>query len=201
MAMDLTVTRYEDYDDLLVYMDGSAAVIGTMLLPILGPADLTAAREPARQLGLAFQLTNFLRDVAEDLGRGRVYLPQADLRRFGVTVSDLYASAARQRVDPALKPLLRHVAGRARAHYAAAEPGIALLPPASARCVRVAYRVYGAILDEIVARDYEIFAQRVAVPNARRLHLAGSALISPRLVRPGPVSETRRPSDRAGTHP
>jgi phytoene synthase len=75
MAMDLTVTSYATYDDLLDYMEGSAAVIGTMMLPILGSADPAAAREPARQLGLAFQLTNFIRDVAEDLDRGRVYLP------------------------------------------------------------------------------------------------------------------------------
>jgi phytoene synthase len=201
MAMDLTVTRYEDYDDLLVYMDGSAAVIGTMLLPVLGPADADAAREPARQLGLAFQLTNFLRDVAEDLARGRVYLPQADLRQFGVSVSDLYAAAAQGRIDSALKPLLRHISGRARTHYAAAEPGIALLPPASARCVRVAYRVYGAILDEIVARDYDVFAGRISVPTGRRLRLALSALVSPRLGPPGPASGSPRPSDRAASGP
>src|SRR3954466_11072357 len=72
MAMDLTVTSYETYDDLLAYMEGSAAVIGTMMLPILESSDRAAAREPARQLGLAFQLTNFLRDVAEDLERGRI---------------------------------------------------------------------------------------------------------------------------------
>src|SRR3954449_11605245 len=81
MAMDLTVTSYDTYDDLLGYMDGSAAVIGTMMLPILGASDRVAAREPARQLGLAFQLTNFIRDVAEDIQRGRVYLPLADLAR------------------------------------------------------------------------------------------------------------------------
>ena len=85
MAMDLTVTSYPTYDDLLDYMEGSAAVIGTMMLPILGSADRSAAREPARQLGLAFQLTNFIRDVAEDLDRGRTYLPDAHLAEFGVT--------------------------------------------------------------------------------------------------------------------
>ena len=82
MAMDLSVDRYATWDDLLEYMDGSAAVIGEMMLPILEPDDLDAALGPARDLGLAFQLTNFLRDVAEDLDRGRVYLPQQDLARF-----------------------------------------------------------------------------------------------------------------------
>ena len=84
MTMDLTVSTYETFDDLLEYMDGSAAVIGEMMLPILEPSS-DAAVPRARDLGIAFQLTNFLRDVGEDLDRGRVYLPQEDLRRFGVS--------------------------------------------------------------------------------------------------------------------
>lgn len=191
MAMDLTVTRYETYDDLLVYMDGSAAVIGTMLLPILGPSD-PAAHEPARQLGLAFQLTNFLRDVAEDLERGRVYLPQADLARFGASVSSCTS---------ALRDALAFIADRARGHYALARPGIALLPPASARCVRVAYRVYGAILDEIVARGYDVFSSRVVVPRFDRLRLAAAALTSRRLELPGRASGSPRRSDRVSPRP
>ena len=83
MAMDLTTTSYETWEDLRTYMEGSAAVIGEMMLPVLEPID-TAARAPARSLGLAFQLTHFLRDVDEDLDRGRVYLPQDDLRLFDV---------------------------------------------------------------------------------------------------------------------
>ena len=85
--MDLTIDRYETYDDLLRYMDGSAAVIGEMMLPILEPRGPGGAVAPARDLGLAFQLTNFLRDVGEDLDRGRVYLPQEDLERFGADPS------------------------------------------------------------------------------------------------------------------
>jgi len=198
MAMDLSVNRYETYDDLLVYMDGSAAVIGTMLLPVLDPADPAAAREPARQLGLAFQLTNFLRDVAEDLGRGRIYLPQADLRRFGVTDADLYAAVSAPRLRPAVRDLLEFEAERARRHYAAAAPGIALLPPSSARCVAVAYRVYGAILDEIAARGYDVFSNRVVVPSVRRLRLALSAILRPAPFAPG--SGSRQPSDPAVRH-
>ena len=132
MAMDLTVTAYPTYDDLLDYMEGSAAVIGTMMLPILGSPDPAAAREPARQLGLAFQLTNFIRDVAEDLDRGRIYLPDEDLAQFGVTREDLVEARAaaaahapdpradRVRGDPRPGALRRRRAGhhRARARLA-----------------------------------------------------------------------------------
>ncbi|GAB3913407.1 hypothetical protein GCM10027613_04920 [Microlunatus endophyticus] len=92
MRMDLTRSSYRTWDDLCGYMEGSAAVIGEMMLPILEPTS-RRAREPARALGLAFQLTNFLRDVGEDLDRGRIYLPQEDLERFD-------ADPAERRVTP-----------------------------------------------------------------------------------------------------
>jgi len=192
MAMDLTLTEYEKYDDLLAYMDGSAAVIGTMMLPVLESADPSAAREPARQLGLAFQLTNFIRDVAEDLDRGRIYLPQADLTRFGVTPAGLAAAAAQRRATEPIKELIAYEIQRARAHYTAAAPGIALLSPSSQACIRAAYRIYGAILDEIEARDYDVFLGRAVVPKRRRLSTAVRCL----LTRPGrPVTVPGRPAD------
>jgi phytoene synthase len=172
MAMDLTVTGYATYADLLRYMEGSAAVIGTMMLPILEATDPAAAREPARQLGLAFQLTNFIRDVAEDLGRGRIYLPAEDLAAFGVSPADLATAAAARRSTDPVRELVAFEIRRARAHYAAATPGIALLAPSSRACIRAAYRIYGGILDEVEARDYEVFDGRVVVPNRRRLALA-----------------------------
>ena len=177
MAMDLTVTSYETYDDLLDYMEGSAAVIGTMMLPILGSSDPVAAREPARQLGFAFQLTNFIRDIAEDLDRGRVYLPQAHLARFGVTRADLERRVA----TPAIKDLVRHEIGVARAHYTAAAPGIPLLEPASQACMRTAFALYGGILEEIEAADHDVFARRATVPNRRRAAVAVRSLMT----RPG----------------
>jgi phytoene synthase len=178
MAMDLTVRSYDTYDDLLGYMEGSAAVIGTMMLPILGSSDPAAAREPARQLGFAFQLTNFIRDVAEDLDRGRVYLPQADLARFGVSRADLTAAAARRATTAPITELIRYEVSRARAHYAAAAPGIPLLEPASQACMRTAYHLYGGILDEVAARDFDVFAGRAVVPNRRRLAVAVRSLAS-----------------------
>jgi phytoene synthase len=181
MAMDLTVGSYASYDDLLDYMEGSAAVIGTMMLPILGSTDPAAAREPARQLGLAFQLTNFVRDVAEDLARGRTYLPDADLQRFGVTRADLADAAARGAASIRIKSLIEYEVRRAQAHYAAAAPGVTMLTPGSQGCIRAAYTLYGGILDEVVAADYDVFVRRATVPSRRRAVVAARAI----LTRPG----------------
>lgn len=162
MAMDLTVDRYATWDDLLVYMDGSAAVIGEMMLPILEPRDPAGAREPARALGNAFQLTNFLRDVAEDLDRGRVYLPQDDLARFG-------ADPRRRVVDDAWRELMAFEIDRCRALYREAGEGVDLLPPASARCITAARALYSQILDRIEVAGYDVFSHRARVPTSRKL--------------------------------
>ncbi|WP_033343498.1 phytoene/squalene synthase family protein [Catenuloplanes japonicus] len=179
MAMDLTVTRYAGYDDLVAYMEGSAAVIGTMMLPILGTDDRAAAREPARQLGFAFQLTNFIRDVAEDLERGRVYLPEEDLTRFGLTAADLYACAARGSSTPEVSALIEFETARAQEHYAAAAAGVTMLAPASQACIRTAFLLYGGILDEVAAAGYDVFTRRATVPNRRRAGVAARALLTP----------------------
>src|SRR3954451_12083596 len=127
MTMDLTVDRYDSYDDLLDYMEGSAAVIGTMMLPILEPGDRVAATDPARELGLAFQLTNFIRDVREDLQRGRIYLPLADLARFGVSEADLFAAGSAGVTRPKIKDVIRYEVVRAQRHYEAARPRLRML--------------------------------------------------------------------------
>lgn len=170
MAMDLTTTRYETWADLLGYMEGSAAVIGEMMLPVLEPTS-AKAREGARALGLAFQLTNFLRDIDEDLDRGRVYVPQEDLRRFGVdigsrTVTDQWRSLMAFEID------------RNRALYEVADTGIPMLPPASARCVGTARVLYARILDRIEAAGYDVFSARVRVPTWRKAATAGRIMIT-----------------------
>lgn len=168
MTMDLTITEYETYADLQGYMDGSAAVIGEMTLPILEPLD-PGAVEPARQLGDAFQLTNFLRDVGEDLDRGRVYLPQEDLRRFG-------ASATARTVDQPWIDLMRFEIDRTRALYAASDRGLHLLPPSSARCIRAARVLYGEILDRIEGQGFDVFSRRARVPAWRKAVVVASSL-------------------------
>jgi len=164
MAMDLTTATYDTWDDLLGYMDGSAAVIGEMMLPILEPLS-PAAVAPARDLGLAFQLTNFLRDVAEDLDRGRVYLPQEDLHAHG-------ADPHRRVVDDAWRAVMRFEIDRCRSLYASADLGVGLLPPASARCIGAARALYSEILDRIEASGYDVFTSRATVPTWRKASLA-----------------------------
>ena len=175
MEMDLTITSYPTYDDLLDYMAGSAAAIGTLMLPILGATDLRAAREPARQLGLAFQLTNFIRDVGEDLDLGRIYLPLKDLAEAGVTPDDLYE----RRATPPIRRLVALEVERARDHYAHAAPGIPMLAPGSQACIRTAFRLYGGILDEVVRSGYDVFTRRATVPTRRRLGGLAASLLTP----------------------
>jgi 15-cis-phytoene synthase len=176
MAMDLRTDGYRTYRDLLGYMEGSAAVIGTMMAPILESDDPPTAREHARQLGLAFQLTNFIRDVSEDYRRGRVYLPAEDLARFGVAREDLAADQA----SPVVAELLAFEVARARAHYRAAEPGIELLAPSSRPCVRVAFDLYGGILEEVERAGYQVLGRRVRVPRSRRVGVAGRHWVAAR---------------------
>ncbi len=179
MAMDLTVTSYPTYDDLLDYMEGSAAVIGTMMLPILGSDDPAAAREPARQLGLAFQLTNFIRDVAEDLDRGRTYLPDDDLARFGVTRDDLAARASAGRSTPEVKDLIGYeVTARPGATTPPRRPGSPCWrpPPRPASAPRT--RSTAASSTRWSPPDYDVFVRRATVPNRRRAAVAARALLS-----------------------
>ena len=169
MAMDLTVSSYATYDDLLGYMDGSAAVIGEMMLPILEPLSPDALPH-ARDLGFAFQLTNFLRDVAEDLDRGRVYVPQEDLDRFG-------ADPRRRVVDRTWRQLMAFEVERCRELYRSADRGIALLPASAARCITTARHLYAGILDEIEDAGYDVFRSRAAVPTWRKATMAARMAI------------------------
>lgn len=179
MAMDLSTTSYETWEDLCGYMEGSAAVIGEMMLPVLEPLS-PAAREPARALGFAFQLTNFLRDIDEDLDRGRVYVPQADLRRFGVDLSE-------RTVTPQWREFMAFQLARNRELYRVADSGIPLLPPRSARCVGAARVLYSRILELIEDADYDVFSSRLRVPTWRKAATAGRILITG----PSPIRRTK----------
>jgi len=169
MTMDLTVVEYETFDDLLDYMDGSAAVIGEMMLPILEPTSAEAIA-PAHDLGVAFQLTAFLRDVSSDLDRGRVYLPREDLERFG-------ADPWPRRVTPEWQALMAFEIGRTWEYYESADRGMPMLPAPSARAIRAARNMNAEILEAIERADGDVFTERVRVPRTRQAFVAGRSLL------------------------
>ncbi len=174
MRMDLTVTEYPTFEDLATYVHGSAAVIGREMVHVLGTtraADLPEALDRADDLGVAFQLANFIRDVGEDLDRGRVYLPLDELERFGVSRADLESRVLTSQIRAALE----FQTCRVRALQARAEPGIPLLNAAAQPCIRAASELYCGIVDAVEAIDYEVFAHRATVGNGRRLRVAGAA--------------------------
>ncbi|MFZ9283916.1 MAG: phytoene/squalene synthase family protein [Candidatus Nanopelagicales bacterium] len=170
MAMDLTVTQYATYSDLYEYVYGSAAVIGLQMVPILEPIS-DAAYEPAKDLGVAFQLANFIRDVNEDLDRGRIYLPIEDLTNFGVSVEEL----KQRKVTPKIRELLKFEIARVRELEQRAIPGIQLLSPASRPCIDAARILYCGITKAVEDIDYQIFDKRAKVTLAKRIQVAGNA--------------------------
>jgi phytoene synthase len=177
MRMDLTVRDYPDRAALDVYVRGSAEVIGLQVLPVLGtvvPAEEAAPHAAA--LGRAFQLTNFLRDVAEDLDRDRVYLPADELAAFGVDRGLLAWCRAHRTTDPRVRAALADQHARTRAGYAFAREGIAMLSPVSRPCVATALALYSRILDEIEDADFAVFAGRATVGQLHRARVAGPAL-------------------------
>ena len=172
MEMDLTVTQYQSYEALLEYVYGSAAVIGLEMVPILGYSDQRAF-EAAKKLGIAFQLANFIRDVSEDLDRGRVYLPLDELARFGVDRVML----ERRVLTPQIVEALKFQIARVRSLQDEADIGIAYLDKTSRPCIRAASELYCGIVDEVEAIGYDVFKKRAKTSTARRARVAGAAYL------------------------
>jgi 15-cis-phytoene synthase len=178
MRMDLTITDYPDRRALDRYMRGSAEVIGLQMLPILGTVGAADEAAPyAAALGRAFQLTNFLRDVAEDLARNRIYLPADELAAFGVDRELMTWCHLRRRTDTRVRDALAAQHHITRNIYRFAADGIALLAPRSRPCVGTALTLYSEILDCIEASGFSVFSQRATVGTTRRLQVAGGALL------------------------
>ena len=172
MEMDLTVSTYENYEALSEYVYGSAAVIGLEMVPILGALS-DDAYESAKKLGIAFQLANFIRDVGEDLDRGRIYLPLDELAAHGVTEEMLYKRV----LTPEIIAALKFQIARVRQLQTEAAPGIDLLHPTSRPCIRAASELYCGIVDEVEAIGYDIFNKRAKTSTARRIRVAGKAYL------------------------
>jgi phytoene synthase len=176
VEMDLHERRYETFEELYEYCIRVASAVGLMCVRIFGCTD-PGSRQYAIDLGVALQLTNILRDVPGDLSRKRVYLPQQDLARFGVSEADLAAetAAAGQGVRSAkVKALLAFQAQRARQYYARAE---AALPRRDARrlvAARIMGNIYRGILDRIERADYDVFTAVIRVPRPHRAMIAAA---------------------------
>jgi len=171
MKMDLTVTEYHSYQDLYEYVYGSAAVIGLQMVSILGTESaeqFEAAKIAAEKLGVAFQLANFIRDVGEDLDRGRVYLPITELQSHGVTRQMLENKV----VTPQIKNALKEQIARVRKLQLESAPGIELLSAKSRECIKAASELYCGIVDEVEKIDYEVFSKRAKTSTSRRMKVA-----------------------------
>jgi phytoene synthase len=176
VEMDLHGRRYETFEDLYEYCIRVASAVGLMCVRVFGCQD-PGSRQYAIDLGVALQLTNILRDVPGDLARGRVYLPQQEMTRFGVSEADLGAEAAQagQGVRSSkVRALLEFQAARARSYYARAD---AALPRADARrlvAARIMGNIYRGILDRIERAGYDVFNRVIRVPRPRRALIAAT---------------------------
>jgi phytoene synthase len=180
VEMDLTPRRYGTFSELYRYCYHVASVVGLVCIHIFGFSD-PGAFAYAEACGIAFQLTNILRDLGEDSQRGRVYLPQDELRQFQYADADLQA----QVVNDRFRELMRFQVARARDYYRKAEPLLPLVDPVSRPCLQTMILIYRAILDQIVRQKYDVFSNRARVPAWNKLGIAARAWL-----------QTRRPPRR-----
>lgn len=200
MRQDLAITDYASFADLMGYMHGSAAVIGLECLPVLGTVtDPRTAAPHAAGLGVAFQVTNFIRDVGEDLDRGRIYLPADQLAAHGVDRELLVWCRRTGRGDTRVVAALRERIAHARGLYRWAALGVPMLAGESRPCVRTALVLYRGILDEIErAGPTAVLHRRVTVPTRRRARVAAAGLYGAMAAR---LAHTSRPAAAVGDGP
>jgi phytoene synthase len=178
VEMDLITTRYATFEELYTYCYRVASVVGLICLRVFG-TQAPGAGDYAVNLGLAFQLTNILRDIATDADRGRIYLPQEDLARFGCPEKDLLSRCS----SPAFLELMRFECARARDYYHKARQAVDALPATDRRALTVAEimrGVYAKILDRIEASDYRVFGPRISLAPAHRLAIAAGVWLRSR---------------------
>jgi 15-cis-phytoene synthase len=166
-AMDVSQNRYQTWDDLRTYCYRVASAVGLMCIEIFGYHS-PKARQYAEDLGIALQLTNILRDVAEDAKRGRVYLPQEEMQAFGVTDEDLVSG----RATPEFRRLMRWSAKRARAHYLRARAAIGEGERRQLVIAEIMGDIYYALLERLEETDFEVFGERLQVRRRRKMAIA-----------------------------
>lgn len=169
--------RYKTFEELYLYCYRVAGTVGIMTLPILGTAEgytEAEAAKPAEALGIALQLTNILRDVGEDLERGRIYVPQDELARFGLTEDDLFACE----VTPKYKEFMKFQIARARDYYSQAKKGIPMLAPGGRLAVQASLDLYSRILNKIELNNYDNFRKRAYTTKLEKLSIIPQSMLS-----------------------
>jgi phytoene synthase len=166
--MDQTTTRYTTFDELYKYCYRVASAVGLVVLPVFGYKD-EAALVPAEACGIAFQLTNILRDVKEDAQMGRIYLPQEDLQRFGVSEDDILNA----RATPQFLEMMKFEAARAREFYGKARPLLDMIDADSRGTLAVMIAIYGGILHKIEQSNFAVFKERIRLSTAEKLWIVG----------------------------
>jgi 15-cis-phytoene synthase len=188
VTSDLDTCRYATFQDLYGYCYRVASAVGLACLPIWGASDPRAA-QPAVACGIAFQLTNVLRDLVEDYGRNRIYLPQEDLDRFGVTEGMIAA----RRPTPQLENLVAFEIDRARGYYRTSLELATYLPPTGRAILSVMYGVYGGLLEAIAKRPMGILERRLSLPTSQKIGCVLQALPIRYLGRSMPIPAVARP--------
>lgn len=173
---DLDSPVFETFDDLSRYCYQVAGAVGLCCIHVWGFRDGRAI-ERAVDCGVAFQLTNILRDLGEDAAMGRIYLPREDLERFGYTADDIAA----HRRDDRFRELMRFEVDRARSYYRRAEELFDQLEPAGRPIFSAMLRIYGGLLREIEGRDYDVYSRRISLSRWRKLRIALGAIVRHRL--------------------
>ena len=187
MCMDLDAPCFETFSELSHYCYHVAGAVGLCCIHIWGFHGERAV-EDAKACGVAFQLTNILRDLSEDAGMGRVYLPREDLRRFGYSDRDIL----NQVYDERFLKLMEFQVGRAKQYYARAEMLFETLDPVGKPVLRAMMRVYGGLLSQIERHGYDVYSRRIVLPRWRKLLIGAAAMAQHRW--PGPAMRLVRRS-------
>ena len=166
VEMDLTWTRFESFDQLRAYCYRVASAVGLICIEVFGYSGPTAV-EYAVDLGLAMQLTNIIRDVKEDAGRGRIYIPLDEIESFGYSEQELMEGV----VNDAFRDLMKFQVDRAREFYDSGRRLVPLISPASRPCVSVLQATYGRILERVESSDFDVFQRRIGLSQREKLLL------------------------------
>ncbi|MHB1673282.1 MAG: phytoene/squalene synthase family protein [Acidobacteriaceae bacterium] len=188
-AVATEMATYRTFDDLYRYCYFVASVVGLVCIRIFGYAD-PRAEKLAEQTGIAFQLTNILRDVREDAERGRIYLPLDDLNRYRLTAVQFASNRGDRKLTPEERALLEMEAGRARQYYRAVEGLLPLISRDSRAALWVLVAIYRRLLQRIENAHYEVFAERVRVPTGEKLWILARGLWMALRLRFAPTSSS-----------